>query len=148
MELTQVLAELKKLGDPKVKKIKEGFAITAKDSYGIFQKDLKDLAKKIGKDDDLAIKLFDTGIYEARLLTRSLYNPKNLTEPLMEKWVKTFENWEICDSFCMSFFSKSVFALPKSFEWTEYEGEYQRRAGFVLMVGLAFTDKHATNNVF
>jgi len=108
---------------------------------------LKALAKKIGKNDDLALRLFDTGIYEARILCSMVFNPKNLTEPLMEKWVKTFENWEICDTFCMGFMGKSEFVLPKAFEWTEYNTEYQKRAGFVLMVAYAFTDKHATNNV-
>jgi 3-methyladenine DNA glycosylase AlkD len=85
MELDEVLLKLEELGDPHVKKIKERFAITAENSHGIFLKDLDILAKQIGKNDALALKLFDTGIYEARLLTSKLYHPKNLTEPLMEK---------------------------------------------------------------
>ena len=147
MELNEVLSELENLADPEVKKIKEGFAITAENSHGIFLKDLKALARKIGKNDDLALRLFDTGIYEARILCSMVFNPKNLTEPLMEKWVKTFENWEICDTFCMGFMGKSEFVLPKAFEWAEYHPEYQKRAGFVLMVSYAFTDKHAPNDV-
>jgi 3-methyladenine DNA glycosylase AlkD len=147
MELNGVLSELENLADPEVKKIKERFAITAKNSHGIFLKDLKVLAKKIGQNDDLALRLFDTGIYEARILCSMLFNPKNLTEVLMEKWVKTFENWEFCDTFCMGFMGKSQFVLPKAFEWTAYHPEYQKRAGFVLMVAYAFTDKHAPNDV-
>lgn len=147
MHLNEILLELQKLGDPEVKKIKARFAITAENSHGIFLKDLEVLAKKIGKDDDLALRLFDTGIYEARLLTSKLFNPKNITIPLMEKWVKTFVNWEICDTFCMGFMGRSQFALPKAFEWTEYQPEYQKRAGFVLMVAYAFTDKYAPNEV-
>jgi 3-methyladenine DNA glycosylase AlkD len=30
-------------------------------------------------------------------------------------------------------------------EWSGYEAEYQKRAGFVCMVSYAFTHKHATN---
>jgi hypothetical protein len=100
LNVHEVLTELEKLGSPEVKQIKAGFAITAENSHGIFLKDIKALAKRIGKNDALALERFDTGIYEARLLCSKLYNPRNMTEALMEKWSATFENWEICDTFC------------------------------------------------
>lgn len=143
----EVLLTLEKMGRPEVKAIKAGFAITAENSHGIFLKDLEVLAKKIGKNDALALALFDTNVYEARLLTSKLFNPKNITVALMDKWVETFVNWEICDTFCMGFMGRSKFALDKAFEWTEREPEYQKRAGFVLMVAYAFTDKEAPNDV-
>jgi 3-methyladenine DNA glycosylase AlkD len=109
--------------------------------------------KKSGKPktvtDTLALQLFDTGIYEARLLCSMLFNPKNLTAPLMEKWVQTFENWEICDTYCMRVMGKSnstKLVLPKAYEWVEHEAEYQKRAGFVLMVVYSFNDKTASND--
>src|SRR5688572_22725865 len=101
MELQQVLSELEKMGSADVKKVKERFAITAENSHGIFLKDIDALAKRIGKDDDLALQLFDSGVYEGKLLCSRLFNPKNITEALMEKWVGAFVNWEICDTFCM-----------------------------------------------
>jgi 3-methyladenine DNA glycosylase AlkD len=147
MDVSDILNQLEKMGSPEVKQIKERFAITAANSHGIFLKDLDAFAKKIGRNDDLALRLFDTGVYEARLLCSRLYNPANITEPLMEKWVSTFENWEICDTFCMGFMGRSPLALSKTFAWAAYEPEYQKRAGFVLMVVYAFTDKHAPNEV-
>lgn len=148
MNTQEVRLELEKLGDPKVKQIKAGFAISAENSHGIFLKDIKALAKRIGKNDTLALELFDTGIYEARILCSKLYNPRNVTEELMEKWSATFENWEICDTFCMGFLGTTAFAVPKAYEWVEREGEFQKRAGFVLMTVHAFTDKKETNDVF
>lgn len=148
MEVNDVLAELERLGDPKVKAIKAGFAIEAAHSYGIFLKDIKALAKRIGRNDTLALELFDTGVYEARVLCSKIFTPRNVTEALMEKWSATFENWEICDTFCMGFLGTTRFAIPKAFEWAEREGEFQKRAGFVLMTAHSFTDKHATNEVY
>jgi len=146
MELSAILAELEKLGSPKVKGIKETFAIAPQNSYGIFLKDLNVLAKSIGKSDELAISLFDTGVYEARLLTSMLFNPKNLTETLMDKWVAVFDSWEICDTYCMNLFGKSQFVVKKAFEWSERQPEYEKRAGFVCMVQYAFTNKEAPNS--
>jgi 3-methyladenine DNA glycosylase AlkD len=148
MNVEAILQELERLGSPEVKHIKAGFAITAEPSYGIFLKDLNVLAKRIGRNDDLALRLFDTGIYEARLLCRMLFNPRRISEALMEKWVQTFETWEICDTYCMGFMGQSPFAVKKAYEWVEREPEYQKRAGFVLMVSHAFTHKTAPNDVF
>ncbi|MBX7146336.1 MAG: DNA alkylation repair protein [Alphaproteobacteria bacterium] len=146
MQVDKIIQKIKKLGDPKVKKTKERFAIYAENSYGIFLKDIQVLAKEIGSNDNLAIKLFDTGIYEARLLVPHIFNPNNLTSKLMDKWVQTFENWEICDTFCMGFFGVSPHAYTKALTWPSNKGEYQKRAGFVCMVSYAFTNKDASND--
>ena len=124
------------------------FGIIANNSLGIYHKDLKELAKEIGKNNMLAIQLFDSGIYEARLLCSKIFNPKDITEPLMEKWVQTFENWEICDSFCMAIFAKSEFALAKILEWTSRNPEFEKRAGFAIMAAYCMADKKAENEIF
>jgi 3-methyladenine DNA glycosylase AlkD len=146
MKLNDVLSQLEKLGDPEVKRTKERFKINPNNSYGIFLKDIESLAKFIGPNDELALQLFDSGIYEARLLCSKLYNRDQLSNQLMEKWIAVFDNWEICDTFCMGLFGKSRFAVSKALEWSAYEAEFQKRAGFVCMVSHAFTHKYATND--
>lgn len=146
---TQIITQLKKQADPEKVKLKERkFGVISTNALGIYHKDLKELAKKLPKDDQLAIQLFDTGIYEARLLCSKLFNPAHLTEQLMEKWVSTFENWEICDSFCMGLFARSQFAIPKAIEWTTRENEFEKRAGFTIIAAFCIADKKAPNDVF
>ncbi len=124
------------------------FGIISNNSLGIYHKDLKIMAKDIGQNNELAIKLFDSGIYEGRLLCSKLFKPKDLTEALMEKWVKTFENWEVCDSFCMGLFAKSDFALTKILEWTERAPEFEKRAGFTIIAAYCMADKTSSNALF
>lgn len=124
------------------------FGIKSNNSLGIYHKELKMIAKEIGPDNKLAIQLFDSGIYEGRLLCSKMFKPKDVTEPLMEKWVKTFENWEICDSFSMGIFSKSKFALTKILEWTQREPEFEKRAGFAILASYCMADKKAGNELF
>src|SRR5690606_18974757 len=95
------------------------FGIISNNSLGIYHKDLDIISKEIGSDNNLALQLFDSGIYEARLLCSKMFKPKDVTEALMEKWVNTFENWEIYDSFCMGLFSKNELAVAKIIEWTK-----------------------------
>jgi 3-methyladenine DNA glycosylase AlkD len=124
------------------------FGIIANNSLGIYHKDLKVMAKEIGQNNELAIQLFDSGIYEARILCSKVFKPKDVTEELMEHWVKTFENWEICDSFCMALFSKSKLAHEKIIEWSLREEEFQKRAGFTTLASYCMADKTSGNEQF
>ena len=149
MILEDVVKKLEGLANPEKVRLKsEKFGINADHSLGIYHKDLKLIAKELGHDNELAIALFDTGIYEARILCSKMYKPSDVTEELMEKWVKTFENWEICDSFCMGLFSKRAFARKKVFEWSLREREFEKRAGFVIIASYCMADKHADNEAF
>ena len=138
-EVIEILYELK--NEEKVIFKEKKFGIISNNSLGIYHKDLKIIAKEIGKNNDLALQLFDSGIYEARLLCSKMFNPKDVTEVLMEKWIKTFENWEVCDSFCMGLFSKSEFAVAKILEWSKREPEFEKRAAFATLVSYCMADK-------
>jgi len=149
MNSKQVVERLQTLANPQKISIKEQkFGIHANNSLGIYHKDLKHLAREIGHDNNLALALFETGIYEARILCSKIYNPECISEEQMNQWVVTFENWEICDSFCMGFFTKSKYALTKAAEWSEDKSEFIKRAGFVIMAAYGFANKKSGNEVF
>jgi len=149
MTVDEVVARLQSMANPEKVVFKEKkFGVISRNSLGIYHKDLKVQAKEIGQDNELAIQLFDTGIYEARLLCSKLFKPKDVTEELMEKWVSTFENWEICDSFCMGLFAKNKLAVKKIQEWHERESEFERRSAFTIIAAYCMADKHADNEVF
>ncbi len=149
MTYSQIISRLHELSNPEKVLFKEKkFGVTSKNALGVYIKDLKELAKETGPNDDLALQLFDSGIYEGKILCSKIFNPKNLSEELMEKWVTYFDNWEICDSFCMTIFAKSHLALPKIIEWTQREKEFEKRAGFVIMAAYCMADKKAPNDFF
>ncbi len=149
MTYNEIIACLYELADAdKVAFKAKKFGIVANNSLGIYHKDLKIIAKEIGRNKALALQLFDSGIYEGRLLCSKILKPADITEPLVEKWVKTFENWEICDSFCMGLFAKSEFALAKILEWTEREPEFEKRAGFATLAAYCMADKQSPNELF
>ncbi|WP_035842479.1 DNA alkylation repair protein [Crocinitomix catalasitica] len=149
MTYQEVISAFNDLKDPeKVAFKQKKFGVIANNSLGIYHKDLKVIAKEIGRNDELAIALFDSGIYEGRLLCSKIFNPKNLTDNLTEKWVTTFENWEICDSFCMGVVAKSKLAVPKILDWYTRESEFEKRAAFATMSSYCMADKKAENQVY
>jgi 3-methyladenine DNA glycosylase AlkD len=86
MKIEAVIKKLEKLADPqKVALKREKFAISADNSLGIYHKDLKLMAQELGHNNELAIQLFETGIYEARILCSKMFRPADVTEQLMER---------------------------------------------------------------
>ncbi|BDS09601.1 DNA alkylation repair protein [Aureispira anguillae] len=147
--VAQIIHELEQLGNKENIAFKERkFGVKTTNALGIYHPDLKIIAKKIGKDSRLAKALFETGIYEAKILCSQLFDPRELTEDLMEKWVPTFENWEICDSFCMGLFAKSQFAVVKAKLWSQRSAEFEKRASFATIAAYCMADKKALNPVF
>jgi len=145
-EIIKSLYDLK--DEEKVLFKEKKYNIVAINSLGIYHQKLKAIAKEIGKNNELALQLFDSGIYEGRLLCSKIFEPKDVTDILMEEWVKTFENWEICDSFSMGLFSKSKFAVAKIFEWSKRVSEFEKRAGFATLASYCMADKTSENQLF
>ncbi len=145
----QIVERLEALADEEVILQKQKkFGIVGTNMLGIYHRDLNSLLKEIPKSSELALELYATGIYEARLITAKIFKPKDLTPALMEEWIEIFNNWEICDSFCMGVFSRSKLAVPKIVAWADREEEFERRAAFATMAGFCSSDKKSTNEVF
>lgn len=149
MTYENIITRLHALAEPeKIAAKEKKFGVISQNALGIYMKDIKELAKEIPRDNDLAIQLFDSGIYEARLLCSKLFRPAALTEELAEKWVQVFDNWEICDSFSMTIFGRSELAIPKALEWSNRAAEFEKRAAFAIMATYCMAAKKAPNEAF
>jgi 3-methyladenine DNA glycosylase AlkD len=149
MSFDYILGRLLSLANPyKVIFKEKKLGVITKNSLGIYHSDLSLIDREIGKDSEMALKLFDSEIYEARLLCSKIYNSKDLDEKLVEKWVKTFDNWEICDSFSMGVFAKSELAISLIDKWYKREVEFEKRSSFATMSGYCMSDKKVANEVF
>ncbi len=124
------------------------FGIVSKKVLGISAPDMKAIARESGKNHKLALELWESGIYEARIIASMVAEPAKVTEELMESWALEFDNWAIVDGVCSKLFDKTKFAWDKAFEWAEREEVYVKRAGFVLMCTLAVHEKKTPDSVF
>jgi 3-methyladenine DNA glycosylase AlkD len=124
------------------------FGINPNNTYGVSIPVLRGMARKIGKDHKLALKLWDTGIHEARLLAGFIDDKDHVSEAQLEKWVKDFDSWDVCDLVCSNVFDKTRYAYKKAVEWSSRKKEFVKRAGFVLMATLAVHDKKSDDKKF
>lgn len=147
-KLDEILRGLKSLGNPKAVEGMAKFGINPRNTYGVSIPDLRKLAKEIGKSHTLAQGLWQSGIHEARILASMVDEPKLVNEKQMDKWVRDFDSWDVCDQVCMNLFEDTPFAYRKASEWSRRKKEFVKRAGFVMMARLAVSDKTADDLAF
>ncbi len=148
MQYEEILKQLKSLSNPEALSGMARYGITPENAYGVSIPNLRKIAKEIGINHDLALKLWASNIRETMILASLIDDSRMVTEEQMERWVKDFDYWEICDQCCKNLFVKTKFAYQKAVEWSHREEEFVKRAGFVLMASLAVSDKKANDRQF
>jgi 3-methyladenine DNA glycosylase AlkD len=143
-----VLAWLKKRGTKANRDGMARYAIVAPRSFGVSVADLRELSKRVGRDHDLAQALWDTGWYEARMLTSFVDEPERVTAAQMDRWAKDFDNWAICDALCFQLFDRTPHAWRKVEQWSGRREEFVKRAAFALLASLALHDKTTADDRF
>ncbi len=146
--ILEVLAWLDRTGSPQKAAGLARYGLPTTNAYGIPVGTLRSQAKKIGKDHQLAMKLWQSGSLEARLLASFVADPGKLTLAQMNTWCRDFDNWGTVDTACFALFDRSPLAWNVVSPWTKHKGEFQRRAGFVMMACLAAHDKAAKDAAF
>jgi len=148
MKCEEVIEKLKSLYSPENVKGMARYGINPKNNLGVSICKLRPIAKDIGKDHNLALKLWGSGIHDARLLACFIEDPAKVTGEQMDSWAKDFDSWDVCDQACTSLFDLTSLAWRKVFEWAEHDEEFVKRGAFSLIAGLAVHDKKASNKEF
>ena len=109
---------------------------------------LRSLAKRLGRDHDLAAELWDAGWYESRMLATLVDEPGRVTRGQMNAWAADFDNWAICDTACFHLFDKTPMAWEKARQWARSPREFVKRGAFALIASLALHDKKVPDSRF
>lgn len=132
----QVLAWLKETGTEETRLGMTRYGIPNDRAFGVPVGQMRAHARSIGADHDLAIALWETGWYEARMMASFVGDPHRVTRSEMDAWAADFDNWAICDTVCFHLYDRVPFAWEMAWEWIESPDEFVKRAGFVLMAVL------------
>jgi 3-methyladenine DNA glycosylase AlkD len=124
------------------------YGIAAPKAYGVSVGTIQQLAKRLGRDHELAQALWATGWYEARLLTAYVEEPERVTAAQMDRWARDFDNWGVCDTLCFSLFDRTPHAWRKVEQWSGRRDEFVKRAAFALLASLALHDKREGDERF
>jgi len=108
-------------------------------SFGIGLTQLRKLAKTIGRDHELALELWQSDIYDARVIGALIDEPKKMTRSQAESQVEQLELGMLAHVYCScgATLAKSPIAQELATDWMDSPDELRRRAGFLLLSELA-----------
>lgn len=135
-QLETIMAELESLGTAQNRKIYARHGV-GENQFGLSTAHLKALAKRLKTEHPLALDLWTTGNYDARLLATLIADPKQVTDDLLEAWVKDLDNYGITDAFTHYLVARTGFVQAKAEAWNASEQEWVAAAGWSLLGHLA-----------
>ncbi|MFH0831424.1 MAG: DNA alkylation repair protein [archaeon] len=144
----KIIKELKSLSNPRNIEGMARFGISSYKTLGVPIPAVRKIAKETGKNHELALKLWASGIHEAKILASMIDEPALVTSSQMDLWAGDFDSWDVCDQTCMNLFDKTEVAWKKAEEWSRNKSEFVKRAGFAMMAALACHDKNADDRKF
>ena len=148
MNYGDIISYFEKHESEKARKGMEKYKVGCKDKYGISMPVLRKLSKKIGKNHQLALKLWKHGYHESRILATLIEEKDKVDENQLEKWVNDFDSWDICDQACINLFVNMPLAISKIKEWAKSDKEFVKRTSFSLIAVIAVHNKNEDDNYF
>ncbi|NPV84525.1 MAG: DNA alkylation repair protein [Anaerolineae bacterium] len=143
----QILARLHALASSELAASYARYGIHSANPLGISMPDLRRVAKDY-RDHNLALALWESAVYEARLLASLIDDPRQVNLSQMEAWVIDFDSWGICDQVCMNLFARTSLVVDRAIAWSQRREEYVRRAGLVLMAVLPIHAKKLPDETY
>lgn len=148
-QVKAALALLEKMGSKAHREGLGRYGIVTKDrTLGVPMGMIQKLAKQTGRNHELAAALWESGVYEGRMLAIFVAEPQYVTPAEMEAWARDFDNWAVCDTVCFKLWDRTPHAWAKVAKWVKRRDEFVKRAGFALIASIALHDKKAPDEPF
>ena len=120
-------------------------------SYGIGLTRLRKLAKRIGRDRELARALWKTDVYDARVIALLIDDPAQITREQAEEQVEELAGGLLAHVFasCDATLAKTSFVVELADQWVRSDDTVRRECGYGLLYEASkFSGKKAPSEQF
>jgi 3-methyladenine DNA glycosylase AlkD len=138
MDLKTALKELEKCGTMQNRKVYRRHGVSG-EQYGVSFANLNVMKRKIRKDHDLALELWETGNHDARILATMIADAERMDDETLGAWLKDLDNYVITDSYA-GLASRTPRAQELMERWMGSDGEWIERAGWQVLAILAMRE--------
>ena len=135
MTANEVLDEIQPLGTEGYRKILRNHGVPDP-CFGVKIEDLKKIRCRVKKDYQLALDLYDTGIYDAMYLAGLIADDMKMTEKDLRHWIKNAHCPALCEYTVPWVAAGGRHGLELAREWIESEEESVAMAGWATWSGL------------
>lgn len=133
IDTDSVLRKLQSMASKDLHQLSERRGVPVENLLGVSTADIRRLAKKLGKDKELAESLWDSRFHEARLLATLIFPPDSMSLDQLHRWVKTIDSWDTCDQFAKNLASKWSEVASVIPDWLSSEAVYVRRVALATI---------------
>ncbi len=127
----EVIAELESLGTAQNRKVYARHGAKPP-MFGVSFANFGKLTKRLKTDHDLALKLWRSGILDARILATFIADPARITAATAEAWVRDCSDYGLTDAICRPIGASPV-ARTLAEKWHRADGEWTGAAGWNLI---------------
>ncbi len=135
MTAVEIVEELRPLGKDSYKKVLLNHGIQ-EPIIGVKIEDLKKIQKRIKKDYQLALDLYDTGIYDAMYLAGLIADDARMTKKDLRQWAKKANCASLSEYTVAWVAAESPHGRELALEWIESDKEFVAAAGWATLGSL------------
>lgn len=135
MNANDVLKELKSLGTEAYADIMRRH-LAVDPIYGVKVEDMKKIQKRIKKDYQLALDLFDSGVYDAQYFAGLIADDEAMTKKDLEKWVNNAKSLAINEYTVPWVASEGRYGMELGLKWIESKKESIATSGWQTLACL------------
>ncbi|MEK6192545.1 MAG: DNA alkylation repair protein [Chloroflexota bacterium] len=147
MDVRDALAQLEAAGTERNRIIYRRHG-AGENQYGVAFKVLRALAKRIGRDHNLAKGLWATGNADARLLACMVADPARMNEDDLDAWMREIAYYVLVDEFVANVASQVPGVRGRMERWTKSARDWTAQAGWDLAGVLAARDPNLRDEFF
>jgi 3-methyladenine DNA glycosylase AlkD len=138
MYAKEILAELKSLGGDNYKKVLFDHGVQ-EPCFGVKISDMQKIVKRIKKDYQLALDLYDTGNYDAMYLAGLIADDAGMTRKDLQHWVAKAYCRPLCGSTVAWVASGSTHGWELALEWIDSKTPLIAATGWATLASLVST---------
>lgn len=135
MTAVEIVEELKSLASDSIRKTLLRHRV-AEPVLGVKVEHLKKIQKRIRKNYELSLELYDTGIYDAMYLAGLIADEKKMTKRDLEKWAKQATSQALCGSTVPWIAAESRFGWELAIKWIDSRKEAIASIGWATLSSL------------
>jgi 3-methyladenine DNA glycosylase AlkD len=137
MEMTaaDIVNQLEPLGTDSYKKILFNHGVK-EPAFGVKVEALKKIQKRVKKDYQLALDLYDTGIYDVQYLAGLIADETKMTRKDLRHWLATANCGAICGFIVARVTAESADGRELALDWIESKKENTVQTGWVTLSSL------------
>jgi 3-methyladenine DNA glycosylase AlkD len=129
MTRDEVMAELKRLGNPQTQKTWENHGSKG-ETFGVKIGDMKTIQKEIKHNHELALELYETGNSDAMYFAGLISEPKKMTKKQLQHWADK-ATWGMLSEYTVPWTAtESDFGSELAMEWIDADNEKLQSTGW------------------